>query len=294
MENVTPSDIAVVEQQSQRAIATLTTYSQDQINLLKNTIAKDHTDDELKLFLAFCSSKKLDPFSREVYSIKRRSGSDVKLTFQMGIDGLRSKAEETGEMDGSEVFWCGTDGAWTDIWLLDVPPSAAKVILYRKGCQKPFVGIAKWAEYKPQGNDFMWTKMPSSQLAKCAEALALRRAFPNNLGGIYSTEEMEQADRSKGEVKMPQPIAKPEVTLEKPIEFSEPPPEANREYKQSPDKTISIKQQKMLFAVWMSAGFSKEDLKKHLQSAYSIEHTDKLTRKQFDEILTLCEKEGKR
>lgn len=175
------------------------TLNAEQVDLLKRTIAIDHTDDELKLFLAFCQSKNLDPFSREVYSIKRKG----KLTFQIGIDGLRGKAEETGEYDGTETFWCDDAGLWVDIWVNPEPPFAAKVLAYRKGCAKPFVGVAKWSEYIPT-EDWMWKKMPSLMIGKVAEALALRKAFPSKLGGLYAMEEMAQADKPAPSIKMPQ------------------------------------------------------------------------------------------
>jgi hypothetical protein len=101
-------------------------------------------------------------------------------------------AERSGEMDGQDVAWCDQDGVWRDVWLDTKAPAAARVLVYRKGCQKPFPGIAKWAEYAQSSP--MWTKMPANQLAKCAESLALRKAFPHQLSGLYTTDEMAQAE----------------------------------------------------------------------------------------------------
>jgi hypothetical protein len=113
------------------------------------------------------------------------------MTIQAGIDGLRSIAERTGQLDGSETFWCGEDGAWADVWLSSKPPAAAKTIIHRKGSTHPFVGVARTADYNAgQG---LWSKMPAAMIAKCSEALALRKAFPADLSGVYSTDEMDQA-----------------------------------------------------------------------------------------------------
>ena len=62
-----------------------------------------------------------------------------------------------------------------------------------QGQRCAFAATARWAEYKPDANDFMWKKMPHTMLAKCAEALALRKGFPKQLAGLYAKEEMEQA-----------------------------------------------------------------------------------------------------
>jgi hypothetical protein len=113
------------------------------------------------------------------------------MTIQAGIDGLRSIAERTGQLDGSITEWCGPDGAWVDVWLDSKPPAAAKTILHRKGASHPFVGVARFADYNAgQG---LWSKMPAAMIAKCSEALALRKAFPADLSGVYSTDEMDQA-----------------------------------------------------------------------------------------------------
>lgn len=165
-------------------------FNPEQIALIKQTIAKGASDAELGLFLAQCSRTGLDPFSRQIYWISRGG----KGSTQVSIDGFRVIAERTREMDGQEVHWCDEDGAWVDVWLKKTLPAAARVLVYRKGCSHPFPGIAKLAEYNAGGP--MWQKMPATMLAKCAEALALRKAFPHQLSGLYTPDEMDQAGPS--------------------------------------------------------------------------------------------------
>jgi len=173
--------LAIVERQQP-------VFTREQIALIKDQIAKDASDAELALFVAQCQRTGLDPFSRQIYFIKRGG----KASTQVSIDGFRVIAERSGELNGQDVAWCGEDGQWVDVWLKKDPPSACRVLVYRKGCEHPFPGIAKWSEYKDQGP--MWTKMPANQLAKCAEALALRKAFPHQLSGLYTPDEMAQAE----------------------------------------------------------------------------------------------------
>jgi phage recombination protein Bet len=167
------------------AIATWTT---EQTQLISSVIAPGCSADELKLFAYACQRTGLDPFSKQIYAIKRGG----KMTIQAGIDGLRSIAERTGELDGSETYWCGDDGQWSDVWIGGKPPAAAKTIIYRKGSQHPFVGVARFADYNTgQG---LWSKMGAAMIAKCSEALALRKAFPADMSGVYTIDEMEQAE----------------------------------------------------------------------------------------------------
>jgi phage recombination protein Bet len=166
----------------------ITVWTPEQTQLISTTIAPGCSADELRLFAYACQRTGLDPFSKQIYAIKRGG----KMTIQAGIDGLRAIAERTGELDGSSTEWCGDDGQWVDVWLSSKPPAAAKTTIYRKGSQHPFTGVARFADYNAgQG---LWSKMPAAMIAKCSEALALRKAFPANLSGVYSTDEMQQAD----------------------------------------------------------------------------------------------------
>ena len=168
-------------------MSTLTLWTPEQTQLISTTIAPGCSNDELRLFAYACQLTGLDPFSRQIYAIKRGG----KLTIQVSIDGLRSIAERTGQLDGSQSYWCGPDGAWVDVWLDSKPPAAAKTIIHRKGCAHPFSATARFADFNAgQG---LWSKMPSVMIAKCSEAQALRRAFPADLSGVYSTDEMDQA-----------------------------------------------------------------------------------------------------
>jgi phage recombination protein Bet len=176
--------------------------SREQVQLLKDTICKGATDEELRLFVEVCKRKNLDPFSKQIHPVRRWDSTLRRevMTFQTGIDGLRLAAQRSGEYAGQTApRWCGPDGKWREVWLDKTPPAGAMVGVHRTGFKEPMFAIALYSEYaqitKEGGPNSMWKKMPSNQLAKCAEALALRRAFPEELSGLYAPEEMGQADR---------------------------------------------------------------------------------------------------
>jgi phage recombination protein Bet len=174
--------------------------NRDQVQLLKDTICKGSTDEELRLFVEVCRHKNLDPFSKQIHPVKRWDSTlrCETMTFQTGIDGLRVIAERTGRYEGqTQPRWCGPDGKWREAWFDKNPPAAAMVGVYRAGFREPMFGIAIYSEFvqitKEGGPNSMWRKMPANQLLKCAEAQALRKAFPEELSALYSDEELGQA-----------------------------------------------------------------------------------------------------
>jgi phage recombination protein Bet len=173
-------------------------YSPEKLNLIRRTVAKDCTEDEFAFFIAYCRATRLDPLRNQIYAIVRGKGDQRKMTIQTGIDGYRSIAIGTGKYRGQVgPEWCGPDGVWKDVWLDEGPPAAARVGVLHADMPQPVYGVALWKEYRVLENNgqlaFMWQKMPAGQLAKCAEALALRKAF-QELSGLYTHEEMSQAD----------------------------------------------------------------------------------------------------
>lgn len=191
------------------------TLTEGQMDVLRRTIAHDLTDDEFDLFAAVSRRTGLDPFKRQIWAVKRRTNQRKKddngrwvdnwvdvMQIQTGIDGYRTIAERSGQYGGpASTEWCGPDGQWTDVWLSSTPPAAARVGVLRRGFTHPIYGVAIFAEFvatKGQGDNKeptgQWKTMPAHMIAKCAEALAIRKAFPDDIAGVYTVEEMGQAD----------------------------------------------------------------------------------------------------
>ena len=176
-------------------------------------------------FLQHCARTGLDPIARQIYSIARKSKGQLKWQIQISIDGARLVAERSGQYEGQTTPEFTADGiTWTQVWLSKEHPAAARVGVYRRGFREPLYAVALWDAYvqtrdewtggRKTGNVIvgdMWLKMGPLMLAKCAEMLALRKAFPQDLSGLYSAEEMDQASPSSAPVSEPQASVQPPV-----------------------------------------------------------------------------------
>lgn len=193
-------DVAVPES---KALSTMGMDKQivvtpDQLDLVKRTVFKGCTDDELKFYIYTCQRKGVHPLDKMIHPVARTGADGSRVvSFQAGIDFMRSDAESTGEYDGQDAPEFEFDDPQNPDW-----PTKATVKIYRKGMTRPFIGEARWKEFYPgEKMGFQWRKMPCVMLAKCAEAQALRKAFPKKLADLYTPEEMAQADVPAGQGK---------------------------------------------------------------------------------------------
>lgn len=280
-------------------------FNDEQINLIKSTVAVGANNDQLALFLYTCKKSGLDPLARQIYCVVDKKG---RMTIQTAIDGYRLIADRTGKYAGQVgPFWCGGDGVWQDVWLKKTPPAAAKVGVLKSSFKEPLWGIANFEDYAqkyPDGNlTHAWAKMPSLMIAKCAESLALRKAFPQELSGILTSDEMAQAETPQPERKLP-PNLTPEALkqLEREIKQTEelishnghsveygnhPEPGADEEFPF--EKVISDKQRKRLFAISKAANWTQDEVKELILKETGQESSAAIPWTKYDSICKTIE-----
>jgi len=171
-----------------------TKYSGADRDLMRRTVCVGASQEQFEMFVRYAEKTGLDPFARQIYLTIRKSKGESKAVIQTGIDGYRLIADRTRQYAGNDEPVFSGDATFTDG---RAHPIKATVTVWKlvAGQRQPFTGTARWDEYFPDRaeDQWMWRKMPYGQLAKCAEALALRKAFPANLAGIYTDAEVAQA-----------------------------------------------------------------------------------------------------
>ena len=209
-----PSSVAEIRPDQRR-------FDDNQRAILRQLGIEEATDGDLDLFFHVCRTTGLDPFRRQIYMIGRNTKVSewvdderanngrrkvekwvTKYTIQVGIDGYRRNVREAAKklgdtlrfegpwFTGENDFTIREDGEvvqhWRKVWPKHSAPYAARFVVIRNG--EEFEGIAHYDEFVQTGYqgepNSMWAKMPRNQLAKCAEALADRRAYPDDLSGL--------------------------------------------------------------------------------------------------------------
>ncbi|CCB87753.1 phage recombination protein Bet [Simkania negevensis] len=168
-------------------------FDQTKLDLIKRTICKGATNDELQLFIHACKRTGLDPFMRQIFAVKRWDSSTKKeiMTIQTGIDGYRLIADRTGKYAPGKDTEFGYDNKgnirWAKAYIKKMTPD---------GQWHEISAIAFWEEYvqttREGKSTLFWLKKSHIMLSKCTEALALRKTFPAERSGIYTKEEMAQ------------------------------------------------------------------------------------------------------
>lgn len=168
------------------------TFTEEQEQIILDTCCNGATKEEARALMVIAAARGLNPILQECYFVKRydRAAKKEKWSVQAAIDSLRIKAEQTGIYAGQDEpeYEYDNQGFVT----------LARVRVWRKDWPRPAVGVARWDEYVQTTREgdptHFWKQMPHNQLAKCAEALALRKAFPTVLSKIYTVDEMGQAE----------------------------------------------------------------------------------------------------
>jgi len=252
-------------------------FNESELDILKNMYCKGLSDDEVNVFLHICKRTGLDPRARQLYPVKRpnrKTGKD-DLTIQTGIDGYRLIAERTGKYaPGKESTYKYDDKGR----LLSATSYIKKMTL--DGTWHEVAANALYCEYVQTKYDGaptqFWVKMGHTMLAKCAEALALRKAFPNDFSGIYTKEEMMQAEVVDSEC---------EVSNVKPEEHTQKTKEIQHEeiiYLTNGD----IQQIEILLN-------GDENHKNKLLNHYAVTDLSQINRCQIDKIINSCVKNNK-
>lgn len=178
-------------------------FSPEQTQMIRDTYANGANNEEFSVLMEIAKARNLNPLFRQIFFVKRWDSSKKREVWaaQVSIDGLRAIAQRTGLYDGQDEpeFEHDKDGF----------PTLAKVKVYRKDWTRPVVGVAYFREYavatKDGGLTSMWNSKPHVMISKCAEALAIRKAFPEDTGGLYTPEEMGHKEDDT------QPVYKAEV-----------------------------------------------------------------------------------
>ena len=169
-----------------------TDFGAEHMRIVRDHFAAGASKAQFDVLWLGAKARGLDPIKRQIHFVRRWDEAKQAEVWasQVSIDGFRSLANATGLYDGQDEPEHEYNAKGELV--------LARVRVYRKDISRPFVGVARWGEYvqtkKGGVPTHFWDKFAHTMLDKCAEALALRKAFPEALGGLYTSDEMAQAD----------------------------------------------------------------------------------------------------
>lgn len=294
-------------------------FAPDTIDLIKRTVAIGSTDDELNLFLYQARRTGLDPLARQIYFIKRKSWNaeeqryDEKPTIQVSIDGFRVVADRHGDYAGQAEPEFGHDEKGR-------PFAKVRVFKWHGDTRyEAAVGVAFWNEYVQKKKDgtpaSMWVKMPRTMLAKVAEAIALRKAFPQDLSGIYTSEEMAQSENMTVEkpTQIEADVVPVDQTEEPPAQSDSTPktpnvpdekyddPNTSAEHKDQVaqatrnkwgDEVASLRQKTLVYQIAATKfGWSSEEVDRMIRERFAIANVNELKKGDASDFINWMAKE---
>jgi phage recombination protein Bet len=180
------------------------------IETLKKTVAVGASDAEFYMFAELCKSTGLNPFKKECWFLKVNG----RVQIMTGVNGFFTIANRHGAFDGYEWGFVAPDGTMANEAYPKDDFIGAWAKVYRKDRKVPTTGVAMLKEYdKRQGT---WNQMKRVMIQKCAESVALRKAFPQEMNGLYTEEEMpEKFSAHAATEKATQPLGTTGLIVEK-------------------------------------------------------------------------------
>lgn len=192
------------------------------------------TDQEVVMFLNLCRFQHLNPFLREAYLIKF---GNQPATIVTGKDAITKRAMRNHKYAGQQagvVIYHGENGELEyrngSLVLPNEQLVGGWAKVYVKGYDVPIEAVVSYQEYVGVKNDGsvngQWSKKPATMIRKVALVQALREAFPEDLGGLYASEEM---NIELDEMATSAPVEIPDAPMQDtPQDYPEPDPEGQQ------------------------------------------------------------------
>jgi phage recombination protein Bet len=264
-------------------------WTKNRFEVIQRTYFRGLSSDDISVFGHVCKHVNLDPFLKQIYpvirDVKQKDGTKKPtMSIQTGIDGYRAIAERTGKYSpGKEpLFKYDKEGRLFSA-------TAFVMKMTNDGKWHEVAATAILSEYRPAFQNDFWSTKPHIMISKCAEALALRKAFPAELSGVYTKEEMDQAGPSLEEIaceEIKQEIEKKESEIVRDSNILS----LNQENKESipeVDPKISFDDLTEFMKVYaLTDDQFKENFEKYIRSSWNVSEFENIPAKHFNACMT--------